>query len=63
LGPIITYPASVSRLDSPIKKTFHFLQIERLADSIIGRGTEVVRQEQGLKAVRLFIGDDARVEL
>jgi hypothetical protein len=39
------------------------LKIERLADSVVGRGTEVVKQEQGFKALRLFIGDDARVEL
>lgn len=37
--------------------------IERLEDSIIGRGTEVTRRGNILKATRLFIGDDARVEL
>jgi glucose-1-phosphate thymidylyltransferase len=37
--------------------------IERLADSVIGRSTEVVKGGQGLKAVRLFVGDDAKVEL
>jgi glucose-1-phosphate thymidylyltransferase len=37
--------------------------VERLADSIIGRNTEVTKPEGGIKAVRLFVGDDARVEL
>ncbi len=37
--------------------------IERLEDSIIGRGVEVTRRGNLLKATRLFIGDDARVEL
>ena len=37
--------------------------LERLADSIIGRNTEVVRQENSFKAVRLFVGDDAKIEL
>jgi glucose-1-phosphate thymidylyltransferase len=37
--------------------------IERLADSIIGRNTEISRQNEGIKVLRLFIGDDARVEM
>jgi len=38
-------------------------KIERLADSVIGRNTEVLKQEQGFKALKLFLGDDAKVEL
>jgi len=37
--------------------------IERLADSVIGRSCEVIKGGQNLKAVRLFVGDHARVEL
>ena len=37
--------------------------IERLADSVIGRSTEVIKGGQDFKAVRLFVGDDAKVEL
>ena len=48
---------------SVIRESCHFLKIERLADSIIGKGTEVIKEEQNFKAVRLFIGDYARVEL
>jgi glucose-1-phosphate thymidylyltransferase len=48
---------------SVILENCHILQIERLADSVIGRGTKVIKQEQVFKALRLFLGDDARVEL
>jgi len=48
---------------SVILEDCHILNIERLADSIIGKGTEVIKQEQGFKALRLFLGDDAKVEL
>ncbi len=48
---------------SVILENCHILKVERLADSIIGRNTEVVKQEQSFGAVRLFVGDDARVEL
>jgi len=37
--------------------------IERLADSVVGRCTEATKGEQNLKAVRLFVGDDAKVDL
>lgn len=37
--------------------------IERLGDSIIGRNTLVTKRENSFGVVRLFIGDDARVEL
>ena len=48
---------------SVILENCHILKIERLADSVIGRGTEVIRRAGSFKAVGLFIGDDARVEL
>ena len=48
---------------SVVLESCHILNIERLADSIIGKGTEVVKREQGFKALRLFLGDDAKVEL
>ena len=41
----------------------HMLNIERLADSVIGKNTMVIKGEQTCKALRLFLGDDARVEL
>ena len=37
--------------------------VERLEDSLIGRGTEIKRRREGFKIIKLFLGDDARVEL
>ena len=37
--------------------------IERLEGSVIGRRTEVIGRGHDFKAVRLFVGDDAKVEL
>jgi glucose-1-phosphate thymidylyltransferase len=37
--------------------------IERIEDSIIGRNSEVKKRTDNFKAIRIFIGDDARVEL
>jgi glucose-1-phosphate thymidylyltransferase len=48
---------------SVIFKDCRIFNIERLADSVIGRNTEVTKGGQNLKAVRLFVGDDAKVEL
>jgi len=48
---------------SVILEDCHIRSIERLADSIIGKNTNVTKQEQTFKALRLFLGDDAKVEL
>jgi len=48
---------------SVILESCRIMGIERMADSVIGRSTEVIKGEQNLKAVRLFVGDDAKVEL
>jgi glucose-1-phosphate thymidylyltransferase len=37
--------------------------IERIEDSIIGRNSEVKKRDDNFKAIRIFIGDDAKVEL
>ena len=49
--------------DSVILENCHILKIKRLADSIIGRNTKVIKQEPHSKPIRLFVGDDTRVEL
>ncbi len=41
----------------------HIYHIERLADSLIGKGVEVKKGEERRQAIRLFVGDDAKVEL
>ena len=48
---------------SVILEDCHIRSIERLADSIIGKNTNVTKQEQIFKALSLFLGDDAKVEL
>lgn len=49
--------------NSVILNNSHILDIQHLADSVIGRNVEVVRQDQDSEAARLFVGDHARVEL
>lgn len=68
IGPFTSVGAGAVIEDSSIEHSVvlencHILKIERLADSIIGRGTRVVKQEHNFEALRLFVGDDARVEL
>lgn len=37
--------------------------VQRLVDSIIGNGTKVIKHGKGSETLRIFAGDDARVEL
>lgn len=48
---------------SVILNNSRITDIRHLADCVIGRNVEIVRQEQDFEAVRLFIGDFSRVEL
>ena len=48
---------------SVILENSRIFSIERLEDSLVGKNTEVVRSDKNFKATRLFIGDDARIEL
>jgi glucose-1-phosphate thymidylyltransferase len=53
-----------SRIDhSVILDNCRICGIEHLEDSLIGKGVELVRSSDGFKALRLFVGDDARLEL
>jgi len=53
-----------SSLDnSVILENCRILKIKRLAGSVIGRNTVLAGQGIGLKKLRLFVGDDCRVEL
>ena len=68
IGPFTSIGAGTVIQNSSIEHSViledcHILNIERLADSIIGKGTEVTKEEQTFKALRLFLGDDAKVEL
>jgi len=68
IGPFTSIGAGTVIQNSSIEHSViledcHLSNIERLADSVIGRSTEVVKQEQGFKSLKLFLGDEAKVEL
>ena len=48
---------------SVILENCHIYRIERLEDSLIGKGVELKKADERFKAVKLFVGDDARLEL
>jgi len=48
---------------SVILESCHIVNVERLADSLIGKDSKVAKQEGNLKPKRLFVGDDANIEL
>ncbi len=68
IGPFTSIGAGSKILDSSVEHSVimdncHICGIDCLKDSLIGRDAEVKKAEEGFKAIRLFIGDDARVEL
>jgi glucose-1-phosphate thymidylyltransferase len=48
---------------SIILNNSRILDVPHLADSVIGRNSEIVRRKQAVEVARLFIGDYSRVEL
>jgi len=48
---------------SVVLENCQIYNIERMADSVIGRNTKVISTGTGFKTLRLFIGDDAKVEM
>ena len=48
---------------SVILNNSNIYNIERLEDSVIGKNTKVTHSNKGFKITKLFIGDDAKVEL
>ncbi len=48
---------------SVILENCHIHGVQNLRDSIMGRGVEIRKGEEGFGAVRIFIGDDGKVEL
>jgi len=68
IGPYTSIGADTAIENSSIEYSVvmnnsHILNIKHLADSVIGRNVEIMRQEHELEATRLLIGDYARVEL
>ena len=68
IGPFTSIGAGTVIEDSSVENSVilencRLFKIEHLADSVIGRSTEVLKQEYNSKAINLFIGDDASIEL
>jgi glucose-1-phosphate thymidylyltransferase len=68
IGPFTSIGADATVEDSSIEHSVilqgsHIYHIERLEDSLIGRGVQVSKADEGFKGVKLFVGDDARIEL
>ncbi len=68
IGSFTTIGAGTVIEDSSVERSVilencHIRKIGCLADSIIGRKASIVKQEGDSKVTRLFVGDDAKVEL
>ena len=68
IGPFTSIGAGTTLDHSSVEHSVilddcHICRVERLEDSLIGRGVEVSRAGEKLGAVNLFVGDDARLEL
>ena len=59
-GTVIVY-SSVEH--TVILENCRICGLEGLADSIVGRNAEITRKENRSKAARLFVGDDAKIEV
>jgi len=68
VGPFTSIGANTVIEDSCVEhsvilESSHIYRIERLEDSLIGQRVELKKADEGFKAVKLFVGDDARIEL
>jgi glucose-1-phosphate thymidylyltransferase len=68
IGPFTSIGAGTAIEDSSIEHSIildscRVSRIARLADSLIGKGVELVMTNEKVEAIRLFVGDDARIEL
>ena len=68
IGPFTSIGAGTVIEDSSVENSVIlenccFRRVERLADSVIGGSTEVLEQESSAKAINLFVGNDARIQL
>lgn len=68
IGPFTSIGAGTIIEDSSIEHSVilensHIYRIERLVDSVIGRGVEFKKSDERFRAIKLFVGDDSRIEL
>jgi len=58
-----TFIANSSIEHSVILEKCRIMNIERFADSVIGRETEIIKKEQDFKTACFFVGDNAKIVL
>ncbi len=68
IGPFTSIAAGTTIEESYIEHSVvmencSISNIERIGDSVIGRNSIITRQTDNFKIIRLFIGDDAKIEL
>ena len=68
IGPFTSIGAGTVIEDSSIEHSVilensHIYRIERLEDSVVGSGVELQKADERFRAIKLFVGDDARIEL
>lgn len=68
IGPFTSIGAETKLEDSAVKGSIimencHIYKIEHLADSILGKGVELIKGQQRYKTLELFIGDKAKIRL
>lgn len=68
VGPFTSIGAGTTLEDSCVEHSVilencHIYRIERLEDSLIGKGVEVNRISERFRAIKLFVGDNAKLEL
>lgn len=68
IGPFTSIGAGTVIEDSSVEHSVilencHIHRIERLEDSLIGRRTRLAKADERFKAIKLLIGDDAKIEL
>jgi glucose-1-phosphate thymidylyltransferase len=68
IGPFTSIGAGTVIEDSSIEHSVilensHIYRIERLVDSVIGRGVEFKKADERFRAIKLFVGDVSRIEL
>jgi glucose-1-phosphate thymidylyltransferase len=68
IGPFTSVGADSSIEDSSVEHSVilegcHIYGIERLSDSLVGKNSQVKKRSQKFTAVRLFVGDDACIDL
>ena len=68
IGPFTSIGAGTVIEDSCVEHSViledtHIYRIERLEDSLIGKGVELKKADERFKVVKLFVGDDAKIEL